>query len=132
MARMLPLRRGFDGSPVQRFANGTALEPESLAYADRGAQLRRGRALFPDGAVRSVRAGIADTYFSIPAHARIGGRYVAGFLSVSTIAGYSTATDDDPAVLRFTPYNRYTAAGGPFPYPTSDAEAAARDKAAAR
>lgn len=59
----------------------TWLEPEEHAYtASRSQQLRRGRAIFPDGKVRAVYAGIPDTAFSVPAHGRIDGKYVRGFL----------------------------------------------------
>lgn len=100
MTRLAP-RTGFDGSPVSRLARGTWLEPESIAY-DRG-QVRRGRAIMPDGTLRAVYAGLADTYFSIPAHARIAGRYAAGYLTTATASGLSTATDDDPAYWVFRP-----------------------------
>ena len=42
---------------------------------------RRGTAIFPDGKIRSVTLGTPDTFFSIPAHARINGRYVSGFVT---------------------------------------------------
>ena len=59
----------------------TTLEPEERAYSKLGSQLRRGTAFYPDGKIRSVRAGIPDTAFSIPAHGRIGKKYVAGWLT---------------------------------------------------
>jgi len=43
--------------------------------------MRRGRAWFPDGKLRAVTLGVPDTFFSIPAHARVRGRYVSGFVS---------------------------------------------------
>jgi hypothetical protein len=58
----------------------TYLQAEEYAYP-LGAQRRRGRAFYPDGRLRRVWAGIADTYFTIPAHGRIAGRYVHGFLT---------------------------------------------------
>ena len=61
--------------------NRTYLAPESDAYP-RGGQTRRCKALCADGKVRVVWAGIPDTYFSIPAHARINGRYARGFLTM--------------------------------------------------
>lgn len=64
---------------------GTYLAPEEYAYPN-GGQTRPCRALYPDGKVRRVWAGIPDTYFSIPAHGRIAGRYVAGWLSVEDLA----------------------------------------------
>lgn len=83
-------------------AHGTWLEPEERCYPS-GAMLRRGRAVMPDGAVRAVRAGIADTYFSIPAYARIAGKYVRGYLTAATASGLSTPTADDPAYWEFRP-----------------------------
>lgn len=58
----------------------TSLQPEIMAYP-RGGQTRKGRAIYPDGKVRRIFAGIADTYFSIPAHGRLKGKYVKGFLT---------------------------------------------------
>jgi hypothetical protein len=63
--------------------NATSLQAEEYAYPN-GGQTRKGRAYFPDGQIRRVWAGIPDTYFSIPAHARIKGRYVRGSLSVGS------------------------------------------------
>lgn len=65
-----------------------------------------GRALCPDGAVRAVRfgSGHADTFFSVPASVQVRGRTVSGYVSVSTVDGYDTATDADPAVVHFRPY----------------------------
>jgi len=68
-----------------------------------------GRALCADGVVRAVRfprGGHADTFFSVPAVVTVNRKTVSGFVSVSTVDGYDTATDDDPAVVRFTA-NRY-------------------------
>lgn len=67
---------------MQKYDRGTWIDAEELAY-DRG-QARRGRAIFEDGKLRAFRAGVADTFFSIPAHARIKGRYVPGFLTIDT------------------------------------------------
>lgn len=58
----------------------TYLQAEEFAYPH-GGQTRKGRAFYPDGMIRRVYAGIPDTYFSIPAHGRIRGRYVRGFLT---------------------------------------------------
>lgn len=63
-----------------------------------------GRALCPDGQVRAFRGTTADTFFSIPARVSAGGTTVAGYVTVETREGYSTATDDDPAVVKFFPY----------------------------
>lgn len=59
--------------------NGTWLQAEEFAYPN-GGQTRKGMAMYPDGKVRTVYGGIPDTYFSIPAHGRIRGKYVAGAL----------------------------------------------------
>lgn len=66
---------------MQNFDNGTALESENAAYPH-GGRTRKGIAKFKDGKLRRVYAGIPDTYFSIPANARVNGKYVSGFLSV--------------------------------------------------
>src|SRR3990172_7289488 len=66
-----------------------------------------GRALCSDGKVRAVRFtgdGIADTFFSIPASVKVSGRAVSGFVTVETVTGFSTPTDNDPAVVRFVAY----------------------------
>lgn len=63
---------------------------------------RRGRALCPDGRVRSVELGaLADTWFSVPARARIGGRWVRGYVTVETVEGWMWPTLDDPAIVKF-------------------------------
>lgn len=64
----------------------TYIQPEKYAYP-RGGQTRQGRAFYPDGRLRRVWGGIADTYFTIPAHGRIGSRYVRGFLTLEGAAG---------------------------------------------
>lgn len=60
--------------------NDTWLEPEAYCYPS-GAQLRRARCKMPDGSLRVVRCGIPDTFFSIPAHVTIKGKYVRGWVS---------------------------------------------------
>jgi hypothetical protein len=64
----------------------------------------KGKAMCPDGKVRAFRGGIADTFFSIPARVSAKGTTVAGYVTVSTREGFSTATEDDPAVVQFRPY----------------------------
>ena len=63
----------------------TWLHPEEYAYPEGTlrASHRRGRAVYPDGKVRAVRAGVPDTFFTIPAYGRIAGRYVAGYITVA-------------------------------------------------
>lgn len=65
--------------PIPRVT--TWLDPEEMAYHG-GGQVRRGRA-WSDELDRevSVRAGLPDTFFSIPAHIYVRGKYVAGFVT---------------------------------------------------
>lgn len=65
-----------------------------------------GRALCPDGKVRALKriAICADTFFSIPAAISFKGKTVSGFVTVETVEGFSTPTDDDPAIVKFVPY----------------------------
>lgn len=66
----------------------TWVADESYAYntyaGGHSRSQRRGKVRFPDGKLRVVVLGVADTFFSIPAHGRVNGRYVSGFVSVST------------------------------------------------
>lgn len=66
----------------------------------------KARALCPDGKVRTCKrlAETADTFFSTPASMTIKGRTVAGYVTLESIAGYSTCTADDPLVVKFVPY----------------------------
>jgi len=59
----------------------TWLEGESFAYTPNGSQMRRCMAICPDGKIRVVLCGIPDTYFSIPAHCTIKGKYTTGYVS---------------------------------------------------
>lgn len=75
--------------------NETWLDGEEMAYPN-GAMRRKGRArvqvnphnpvVLPYGKVRSVRAGIPDTYFTIPARLLLHGVRVKGYLSMDTEA----------------------------------------------
>lgn len=84
----------------------TAQHPASTAQLHEGIYPgRRVTALLDDGRLRRVEmTGHADTFFSVPARASIDGRRVRGFLHCATVAGFDTATDDDPAVVKFSPY----------------------------
>jgi hypothetical protein len=64
------------------------------------------RVLCPDGVVRKCKriAPTADTFFSTPAAVEVRGKTVAGFVTMTTASGLSTATDADPAYLVFHPY----------------------------
>ncbi len=76
-----------------------------------------GKALCSDGKVRAIRfqnGGIADTFFSIPASVKVGGKTVSGFVMVETLEGFSTETKDDPAVVKFIAYT-YRKNGGELP-----------------
>lgn len=78
------------GGSSMRHAQSTSLQPEEYAYPN-GSLTRQGRAVLrqnphnpivlPYGEVRAVRAGIPDTFFSIPARLRYRGRTIAGFLT---------------------------------------------------
>lgn len=67
-----------------RTTNGeTWVDPEEYAYPAGSLRQsrRRGRVLFPDGKIRAVKLGVADTFFTIPARASWNGRTVSGFVS---------------------------------------------------
>ena len=78
------------------------------------------RVLCPDGAVRAVLriAQTADTFFSTPASVRAKGKTIAGYVTMATASGLSTATKDDPAYLEFRPYT-YRKNGAVFAAPQS-------------
>ena len=74
------LRREMRGG-VQILAHDTWLEAEEFAYPN-GGQTRKARAIYPDGVRRRVMVGIPDTWFTIPAHGRLDGKYVKGWVQV--------------------------------------------------
>ena len=74
----------------QVYSDGTWLEDEALCYPA-GGMTRRAYALFSDGHRRVARCGIPDTFFTIPARAKVKGKTINGFLS-----------SDDNGVLKFT------------------------------
>ena len=81
----------------------TWIDPEELAYNSySGAPTRsnrRGRVRFPDGKLRIVRLGVADTFFSIPAkpaHGRV------GFVSVSSLFSQTSGSEGEQE-FTFTP-----------------------------
>ena len=80
------------------YAYGTTLE----THPSTGAAVRA-RAMCSDGRVRAVRfgSGQPDTWFSIPGSVVVGGCRVTGYVTVATAEGHDTATDDDPAVVKF-------------------------------
>lgn len=77
---MVPTKSDGD-LPEGTLAPRTWLEPDEKAYTAKGSMLRKGQAVFSDGQVRAVRAGVPDTYFTVPAKARVKGKYVAGYLT---------------------------------------------------
>lgn len=64
----------------QTFEHQTWLQDESAAYPN-GGQTRMGRALVMGEPMR-VWVGIAETWFSCPAHIKIRGKYHAGYVSI--------------------------------------------------
>lgn len=85
------------------YAQGTRLVLESGSFAWRFVY---GRAMCPDGIVRAVRfhSGIADTFFSVPASVKSKGKTISGYVTVECVSGSSVVTDNDPAIVRFVPY----------------------------
>ena len=69
----------------------TYIDPEERAYntlsGGHSRSNRRGKVLCEDGRVRTARLGIPDTYFTIPAHTRINGRYITGWVTAPTTDG---------------------------------------------
>lgn len=65
-----------------------------------------GRAICSDGRVRNLKriAFTADTFFSVPASVTVKGKTVAGYVLVETCEGWTTPSDDDPAVVKFRAY----------------------------
>lgn len=65
---------------------GTWLDDECHAYNTYSGRPhgsnRRCRALCADGKLRSFRAGVADTYFSIPVVGKVSGKYARGVVAI--------------------------------------------------
>lgn len=83
---------------TRTYANGTSLTarmPWGLYVG--------GRALCADGRVRTLKriSQTADTFFSVPAAVAVRGKTVSGYVTVETVAGLSTESVDDPAVVKF-------------------------------
>ena len=88
-----------------QYARDTYLTPEPGPFS---CGMSSGAALCADGVVRPLRfrnGGIADTFFSIPCSVSVKGKTVSGYATVETVDGYSTATEDDPAIVRFVAYS---------------------------
>ncbi len=84
------------------YANGTSITqsfPWGLYHS--------ARVMCPDGKVRKTKriAQTADTFFSVPCAVEFKGKTVAGFMMTETVSGLSTATESDPAIVRFVPYS---------------------------
>jgi hypothetical protein len=84
------------------YADGTSITLHDFPFAS----IRSARALCTDGKVRSFRPtnGYGDTFFSVPGSVKVGGKTVTGSISTETRDGFDTATNDDPAIVRFTAY----------------------------
>jgi hypothetical protein len=69
--------------------------------------LRKGRAILrpnphnpidlPYWTVRAVRAGVPDTYFTIPATIRIGSKRIMGFLTYDVDTGWAWTPEANPS-----------------------------------
>jgi hypothetical protein len=82
------MKRGLLPSniPAYRHYRGeTHIDPEQLAYGGRlwGSE-RRGYVRMPDGVYRTVRLGIPDTFFTIPAVGVVNKKRVRGYVFVDT------------------------------------------------
>jgi hypothetical protein len=64
----------------------THIGPEEMAYNTRNGghsrSYRKAKAFCLDGKIRTFTAGVADSYSTVPAHGRINGRYVSGYLTL--------------------------------------------------
>lgn len=70
---------GMSTSPLYR--GDTWIEAEEASYPD-GGFTRRAYVRFEDGKLRVVKCSIPDTYFTIPAKAKISGKTVNGYITV--------------------------------------------------
>ena len=68
------------------YSLNTWVQKEEYAYPN-GGQTRKAVCRWPDGKLRVVYAGIPDTAFSIPAHGRLRGNYVRGWIGRNTSGG---------------------------------------------
>lgn len=85
--------------------DGTWIEPEEWAYPAGGFTRRAYVTLYanphnpitlPYGERRIVQASIADTYWTIPARLRVGGRMIRGFVDHDEVTGYRFTPEADP------------------------------------
>jgi len=86
---------------IRKYGNGTELRSRMPWGIYTG-----GSALCADGKVRKLAkiAQTADTFFSIPAAVRVHGKTVSGYVTVETLEGWSTASENDPAAVKFIAY----------------------------
>lgn len=90
------------GQDRRNYASGTYLDSRMPWGVYVG-----GAVLCSDGKVRKLAriAQTADTFFSVPASVQVQGKTVAGYVTVETLAGFSTETESDPAVAKFVAYS---------------------------
>lgn len=81
------------------YANGT-----SLTFSQPFGTRCWGKAVCPDGKIRTFHGRSADTFFSVPASVCAGKTRVSGHINVETVNGFSTPTPDDPTVVKFRPW----------------------------
>ena len=83
------------------YANGT-----SITHSYPWGLYISAHVLCGDGIVRKTKriAQTADTFFSVPASVVVKGKTIAGYITVETREGYSTTTDNDPAIVKFVAY----------------------------
>ena len=65
------------------------------------------KALCPDGKVRTVYLGGADSFFSAPARTRVRGKYVSGFVMKISMAHMPPAMVPESG-LEFVPYTQHS------------------------
>lgn len=66
---------------------------------------KKTKALCPDGKVRVIYHGEADTYFSAPAWTSVRGKYVSGYVTTLN-ASEVPSTMIPPSRLQFVPFSR--------------------------
>jgi len=94
MKTLKPRQGSYLGMPIvnNEFLDKTWLEGEEFCYPS-GGMKRRAYARCADGKNRLFKAGIADTFFTIPAT----GRGVKGFLSIDDNSLKFTELPQSPA-----------------------------------
>jgi hypothetical protein len=73
--------KGPRGREASIYPPDTWIEPEEVCYPN-GGYHRRARVRCSDGKLRIVRCSLPDTYFTIPARAKVKGKTVTGCVSV--------------------------------------------------